>query len=88
MFSLVSVGTFAVGIALAYKLGFVYGFSCGRDDQVVLARIIEHAPVWHVAGVRRACRLLFRRRDLFHRLPKVDTKRGLRQLGHGSGAER
>lgn len=42
MFSIVSFGTFAVGIALGYKLGFFYGFSCGRDDQVVLAKIIEN----------------------------------------------
>lgn len=41
MFSLVSFGTFAVGIALGYKIGFFYGFSCGREDQVVIARIAE-----------------------------------------------
>lgn len=41
MFSIVSFGTFAVGLALGYKIGFFYGFKCGREDQVVLARFAE-----------------------------------------------
>jgi len=44
-----------VGFALGYKVGFFYGFKCGRDDEAVLARIIEkernlssHSNVSHV----------------------------------------
>jgi hypothetical protein len=38
---MISVGFLVVGFALGYKVGFFYGFRCGRDDQAVLARIIE-----------------------------------------------
>jgi len=38
---LISAGFALVGFALGYKFGFFYGFRCGRDDQAVLARIIE-----------------------------------------------
>ena len=38
---MLSVAFSVIGLALGYKIGFFYGFKCGRDDQVVLARIIE-----------------------------------------------
>ena len=38
---MISAGFALVGFALGYKFGFFYGFRCGRDDQAVLARIIE-----------------------------------------------
>jgi len=38
---MLSVAFTVIGLALGYKIGFLYGFRCGRDDQVVLARIIE-----------------------------------------------
>lgn len=38
---MISVGFALVGFALGYKLGFFYGFRCGRDDQAVLAEIIK-----------------------------------------------
>lgn len=38
---MISVGFLVVGFALGYKVGFFYGFRCGRDDQAVFARIIE-----------------------------------------------
>jgi len=38
---MLSLAFTVIGFALGYKIGFLYGFRCGRDDQVVLARIIE-----------------------------------------------
>lgn len=38
---MISVGFALVGFALGYKLGFFYGFRCGRDDQAVLAEILK-----------------------------------------------
>jgi hypothetical protein len=38
---MISAGFAIIGFALGYKFGFFYGFRCGRDDQAVLAEIIE-----------------------------------------------
>jgi len=50
MFSLVSFGTFAIGVALGYKIGFFYGFRCGREDQAVAARIAEKSRIQPSGG--------------------------------------